>query len=507
MNALSQPVREITKSKRAAAWKVLIVDDEPEVHAVTQLVLGDMRFAGKPLQFFNAHTAAQAENLLHEHPDIAVMLLDVVMESERAGLDLVRTVRERIGNHFVRIVLRTGEPGQAPEQQVIANYDINDYREKTELTAQKLTTTMYAALRGYRDMRTVEASRRGLERVVNASTYIFSHEQSERFADEVLRQLANLFDERHNALYCRMPNARIAATEHLPVSAAVGEYRHLTGHNADEKLPPAVVASMRTALSKRHHVFGPDHYVLFLSDGHAGQTIVYVGETGDTGEPINRLIEVLSTNISIAYENLHLNRELLDSQLEMIYLLAGAAETRSYETANHVKRVGLIAELLGKLYGLDEKTTRNLRLASPLHDIGKIGIPDAILNKTEEHTPEEAAIMRTHAELGARLLGRSQRPLLQLAAQIAHTHHENWDGSGYPRGLAGEAIPISGRITMLADVFDALGSSRCYKQPWDSERIHTYLIEQSGKKFEPRLVELLVANWQRIQDVRAHLPD
>ncbi|HZW51959.1 MAG TPA: HD domain-containing phosphohydrolase, partial [Rudaea sp.] len=192
---------------------------------------------------------------------------------------------------------------------------------------------------------------------------------------------------------------------------------------------------------------------------------------------------------------------------EMVHLLAGAAETRSWETAAHVKRVGMIAELLGQFYGLDEKTTNALRTASPLHDIGKVGIPDAVLNKPGAHTPEEMTIMRTHAELGARLLSMSQRPLLQLAAEIAMTHHENWDGTGYPRGLSGEAIPIGGRITMLADVFDALGSRRCYKEPWSAEDIRAFIVEQSGVKFEPRLVELLFENWDRVQSVRGQLPD
>jgi len=191
----------------------------------------------------------------------------------------------------------------------------------------------------------------------------------------------------------------------------------------------------------------------------------------------------------------------------MVHLLAGAAETRSYETANHVKRVGVIAEMLGQLYGLDERTTSDLRLAAPLHDIGKIGIPDAILNKPGAHTPEEVDIMRTHAQLGANLLVASKRPLLKLAAEIALTHHENWDGSGYPHGLRGEAIPIGGRITMLADVFDALGSERCYKQPWAPDDIRAFIVEQNGTKFEPRLVELLFAHWDRVQAVRQQLPD
>ena len=505
MNALSTSVRYTADAPRLPPWKVLIVDDEPEVHAVTRLVLSNFRFADRPLKFLNAHSASQAEALLREHPDVAVMLLDVVMETDRAGLDLVQHVRERMGNQFVRIVLRTGQPGQAPEQHVISAYDINDYKEKTELTAQKLMTTMFAALRSYRDMRMIEASRRGLERVIDASTYIFSHEHSQRFASAVLEQLSDLFGGERGALYCRISGA--PALEHFAITAATGEYRSMIGRNARESLPTPLAASMRTAIANRESVFTDDHYVLHISGDRSSEALIYAGENTNPSGLGNRLVEVFSTNISIAFENLHLNRELLESQLEMVHLLAGAAETRSYETANHVKRVGIIAEMLGQLYGLDERTTSDLRLGAPLHDIGKIGIPDAILNKPGEHTPEEMAIMRTHAQLGANLLVVSKRPLLKLAAEIALTHHENWDGSGYPRGLSGEAIPISGRITMLADVFDALGSRRCYKQPWAAEDIRAYLVEQNGKKFEPRLVELLFENWERIQAVRRQLPD
>jgi response regulator RpfG family c-di-GMP phosphodiesterase len=507
MNALSNTVRYAAEAPRVPPWKVLIVDDEPEVHAVTRLVLGNFRFADRPLRFLNAHSASQAEALLREHQDIAVMLLDVVMETDRAGLDLVRHVRERMGNQFVRIVLRTGQPGQAPEQQIIASYDINDYKEKTELTAQKLTTTMFAALRSYRDMRMIESSRRGLERVIDASTYIFSHEHSQRFASAVLEQLSDLFGGERGALYCRVANSGAASAEHVAIAAATGEYRNMVGHRADEQLPMPIAASLRSAVANRENVFTDEHYVLYVSDKRSPETLIYVGENLNPSGLGNRLVEMFSTNISIAYENLHLNRELLDSQLDMVHLLAGAAETRSYETANHVKRVGMIAEMLGQLYGLDEKATSDLRLASPLHDIGKIGIPDEVLNKPGTHTPEEAALMRTHAELGASLLAVSKRPLLQYAAEIALTHHENWDGSGYPRGLSGEGIPIGGRITMLADVFDALGSSRCYKQPWSADDIRTYIVEQNGAKFEPRLVELLFENWDRMQAVRTQLPD
>jgi response regulator RpfG family c-di-GMP phosphodiesterase len=191
----------------------------------------------------------------------------------------------------------------------------------------------------------------------------------------------------------------------------------------------------------------------------------------------------------------------------MVYLLAGAAESRSRETANHVRRVGIIAALLGRLHGLDERTCEMLNYAAPLHDIGKIGIPDAILNKPGKHTPEETVIMQTHAEIGARLLSGSRRQVFRLAGEIALSHHENFDGSGYPNALSGESIPIAGRITALADVFDALGSRRCYKEAWPDDQIRKFIREQSGIKFDPELTDLLFENWEQIAALRQQLPD
>ena len=491
----------------APTWKVLVADDEPEVHDVTRLVLGSFRFADRRLEFLSAYSASEARALLEQHPDIAVLLLDVVMESEQAGLALVRSIREDLGNPFVRIVLRTGQAGQAPEQEVIAAYDINDYKEKTELTASRLATTMYSALRAYRDMRAIEAHRIGLENVIRSSAQIFARRNSREFANAVLDQLVELVGLERGALYCTIDRRREAQPEHFRITATSGEYRALQHDNADEALPPAIAATLHNAYRDKRHQFDRDHYVLHFIDSHQTESLLFVGETWHLSPLDYKLVELFCTNVSIAFDNLHLNDELLSSQLEMVYLLAGAAETRSQETANHVHRVGLLAEMLGQAMELPPSDSEILRYAAPLHDIGKIGIPDTILNKPGPHTAEEAVVMRTHAELGARLLGNSQRPVLRLAAEIAASHHENWDGSGYPKGLAGEDIPIGGRITMVADVFDALGSKRCYKDPWTPERIRAFMLEQRGTKFDPNVVDRLFERWDDAMALRDNLPD
>jgi response regulator RpfG family c-di-GMP phosphodiesterase len=495
-----------TKVRSAPPWKVLIADDEPEVHDVTRLVLGGFQFADRRLEFLSAHSAAEARALLLLHPDTAVLLLDVVMESEQAGLHLVRSIREELDNPFVRIVLRTGQAGQAPEQDVIAEYDINDYKEKTELTATRLSTTMYAALRAYRDMRTIEASRLGLENVIRASAQVFTRQNSHEFASAVLAQLAGLVGVERSALYCTVDH-RIDPPQHFRIAAATGDYRDMVGSNADERLPESVTRSLHTAYRDQRHQFDRHHYVLHFIDSQQSESLMFVGESWSLSPLDYKLVELFCTNVSIAFENLHLNDELLSSQLEMVYMLAGAAETRSQETANHVRRVGLLAEMLGRAMGLPVAFCETLRYAAPLHDIGKIGIPDPILNKPGAHTPEEATVMRTHAEIGARLLGNSQKPVLRLAAEIAASHHENWDGSGYPLGLVGASIPIGGRITMVADVFDALGSRRCYKDRWPTERIRAFMLEQRGCKFDPDIVDCLFECWEQAMELREKLPD
>lgn len=488
-------------------WKVLIVDDEPEVHDVTRLVLGSFRFAERPLVLISAYSSREAERLLTEHGDTAVVLLDVVMETEQAGLDLVRTIRGQLGNRFVRIVLRTGQPGQAPEHEVIAAYDINDYKEKTELTSQKLATALYTALRAYRDMRTIETSRLGLERIVRASQSVFPRQPPQQFASAVVAELDALAGGARGALCCSISAPNGTLPDRFPVIAATRDYAPSLAADAEEQLPPYVVSSMRTAYRDRRHVFADDHYVLYFLDSHATEAQIYVSEERRLDEFERRLVEVFCGNVAIAFENLHLNRELFEGQLDLVCLLAGAAETRSRETANHVRRVGILARMLGELHGLDDATCELLYYAAPLHDIGKIGIPDAVLNKPGPHTPEEAAVMRTHAEIGAKLLNGSRRPMFRLAAEIALTHHENWDGTGYPNALAGADIPIAGRITALADVFDALGSRRCYKEPWAEAAIREFILDQCGRKFDPALIRLLIDNWTEVAALRQRLPD
>ena len=202
-----------------------------------------------------------------------------------------------------------------------------------------------------------------------------------------------------------------------------------------------------------------------------------------------------------------LQQEIEETQREVVFTMGAIGESRSKETGNHVKRVADYSKLWALYYGLGEEKADLLKQASPMHDIGKVAIPDAILNKPGRFNDEERMIMNTHAKLGYDMLKMSNRTLLKAAATVAYEHHEKWDGTGYPRQLKGEDIHIYGRITAIADVFDALGSDRCYKKAWDDERIFKLLKEERGKHFDPKLVDIFFEHLKEFLDIREKFKD
>ena len=206
-------------------------------------------------------------------------------------------------------------------------------------------------------------------------------------------------------------------------------------------------------------------------------------------------------------ELMALKIEIEETQKEVVFTMGAIGERRSKETGNHVKRVAEYSKILALHYGLNEKESEMLKQASPMHDIGKVAIPDAVLNKPGRFNEEERKIMDTHAGLGYDMLKMSNRPLLKMAATVAYEHHEKWNGTGYPNKLKGEEIHIYGRITALADVFDALGSSRVYKEAWDDERIFKMFKEERGEHFDPQLVDIFFDNLDEFLTVRDRFKD
>ena len=202
-----------------------------------------------------------------------------------------------------------------------------------------------------------------------------------------------------------------------------------------------------------------------------------------------------------------LSDEIINTQKEIIYTMGEIAETRSKETGNHVKRVAEYSKLIALKLGINEQEAEMLKLASPMHDIGKVGIPDNILNKPGKLTPEEFEIMKTHAQLGYEMLKHSSKPILQAAAIVSKEHHEKYNGNGYPKGLKGEEIHIFARITAVADVFDALGSDRIYKKAWEDKKIFELFNNEKGEHFDPKIIDIFFENLEEIKQIRDKFKD
>jgi len=490
-------------------WRILVVDDDKEVHAVTRLALGDMRFDNGRVEIVSAHSAQEAQALMAKdrRNRFALAIVDVVMENATAGLDLVKFIRGDLGNSIVRIYLRTGQPGHAPERAVIDSYDINGYHSKAELTAQALYTAVLAALRSYRDLVAIERGRRGLERILHASQNLLGTTNMSQFASSALEQLMALIHVENDAVYVGQNGlAIIQSSDDYRVLAGIGEYREVLGQAAWDVLPFAIADRLKRAESSNEAIAGADWIAVKAPSGDANALLHIDIDRQLDGVEMN-LINVFARQTGLAFANIRLADEILATQRQIVYVLSEAIEARSRETGNHIRRVAKTTALLAELLGLDAETQILLEAAAPLHDIGKIVIPDAILNKPAKLDPSEWTIMQSHATAGADILAKSRGPVFEAGALIAGQHHEKWDGSGYPAGLSGESIHLYGRIAGIVDVFDALASDRCYKKAWPIERVVDYMRAQSGLHFDPALVELLLGNLDRFVAIRDAYPD
>ena len=487
----------------------MVVDDEPDVHEVTTMIFKRFQLDGRPLEIFHAYTGIAAREVLQRQSDIALVLLDVVMETERSGLDFVRWCREELGNRFVRIVLRTGQPGQAPEQQVIVDYDINDYREKTELDRKRFFTVMITALRGYRDIMEVEQARQlqlryrsGLERVLEATNSLFEHRRLTDFAGGLLEQIMAILRLSEKGVLVQARGVSgVQSGQEFEMLASFPESK------SPSALDPDLTAALSRALDVKASGLNGDIFVGYYPSRTPKITLLAIKGAGHIDDFDMQLLKVFSSGIAIAFDNILLNQEVLDTQGELIHRMGDAVESRSHEAGFHVKRMAELSHRLALAYGMSPEEADIVRRAAPMHDIGKIATPDAVLLKTSRLTPDEWEIMRQHPALGHSILDGSKRPVIAAAAMIAHQHHEKIDGSGYPQGLVGDDINVYARIVAVADVFDALSHVRCYKPAWPMVDVLNYLREASGTHLDANIVKLLIENLDEAIAINALYPE
>ncbi len=474
-------------------WKLIIADDEKEVHTVTRMVLSDYRFEGRPLEFLSAYSAKETRELLKANPDTAIILLDVVMETDDAGLRLAKYIREVMKNKFVRIILRTGQPGKAPEKDVIINYDINEYKEKTELTVQKLFTTITTALRSYRDLRIIEKNRIGLEQIIRASAKLFEIQSLHDFAHGVLTQLISILRLDEDSLYLKYSGfSALKANGHFVILAGTGKFKEAVNKNIKEVFTSDILGYLEQAIKEEKSLFIDDVYVGYFASKNGAKNLLYLKSCRHLTKLDRDLIRIFQTNVAIAFDNIHLNQEIIDTHKEIMMILGEVLETRSREVGYHAQRVAVFSHILAIKAGLSRDEADLLRLVAPMHDVGKVAIPDEILFKPGRLTKDEFELIKKHTTIGYEIFKNSKRRIMKAAAIVALQHHEHWDGTGYPNGLKGEEIHIFGRIVGLADVFDSLTHWRVYKEKWDLDSVVELVKKESGHRFDPRLVEIFL---------------
>lgn len=483
-------------------WKVLIVDDEPAIHKATKKALMHFSFLGKNLKFISAYNKAEAKRIIEQHPDTAVILLDVIMDGEKSGLELVSYIRSQLKNSFVRIILRTGQPQEAPEEMIIREYDINDYREKTELTARKLYTAMTAALRSYRDIMRIDTNKRALERILASSQSLIEIKSMHKLADRVLNEMIGILSLSH--CNCEKITGFIATKDHnhdFYIIAGTNDYFA----KIDQPVKTIMPERDLKALCDGQKI--NNTYSKFFKSKNDHKSLIYLTGLFDIEDWEIQLLDVLMVNLLVAIDNLYLNQEIEETQKEIIFTLGEFSEARSKETSNHVKRVAEYSKLLALKLGMPKEEAEIIRLASPMHDVGKLGITDLILNKPGRLSDEEFNIIKTHGVLGYEILKNSNRRIMKTGAIIALHHHEKYNGSGYPQGLKGNEIHIYGRITAVADVFDALGSDRVYKKAWPLDEILAYFKKERGQHFDPVLVDLFLDNLPEFLEIQKRYND
>src|SRR6266403_1556052 len=288
-------------AEQGPRWKVAVIDDEPAVHDGTRFALSDYRLNGQGLEILSAYSAAEGRELMRRHPDVAVVLLDVIMDTDTAGLGLVEFIRKDLKNETVRIILRTGQPGQAPERRVIVDYDINDYKAKTELTADKLFTSLTAALRSYQQLQRMVETRRGLEIIIEAASTLFDFKSMQRLAEGVLTQIGSLLNvECAGILVLReAQNAR----ETFSVLAGSGCYSRFIGSDVSQILDHDLRRLVAEAFARRHHEFSPHRSVLYIGTMSGREVVVVLEAPRQLSGTDRTLVEIFCSRLSIAFDN------------------------------------------------------------------------------------------------------------------------------------------------------------------------------------------------------------
>lgn len=480
-------------------WKILIVDDDPDVHAATRLALRGVSFRGRGLEFISAYSGRETLTCLQAHPDTAVIFLDVIMETGDAGLGAAREIREQ-GFTLPRLIIRTGHPGQAPEREVIVNYDIHDYKEKSGLSAQKLFTSLISALRAYADLVALEKHRRGLLSVLETVSW-FDFDDVQRYFDGMLLEFSALARLAPVPLLL-LGKASRAEAGHWRVLAAGGAWPEVDEVMSLAAYPADVQAALQAAAESGRDWQGADCVVRVVC-AHDVDLLVYAADPGAFAAADAVLLDVFFDKVCQALANHHTFVSVRAERDALLQALALASERWDGDAASALPRLAALCRATAERLALtltfpddiDSQFLRDIGPAAMLHDLGNLQQPALWLQRAGPLNAEEANALRQHVADGVRLLAGAARPadgsrgLLQLASEAIAAHHERYDGSGYPAGLAGDAIPLPGRLLAVVDAYVTMTSPRPWRAAMPPALARAEIEAGSGRIFDPLIVQ------------------
>jgi response regulator RpfG family c-di-GMP phosphodiesterase len=500
---------------------ILVVDDEVVIRELLSDILLDEGFKVETAP--HGHAALQC---LKDRNDIVVLFTDIMMP-EMDGIELIREAR-KVSPEIVPIVMTgyaTLETARAAVKEGAYDYVVKPFN----LSEIKLAVSN--ALERY-NLINENARLHEITDLFNISENIASIRDEDQLLEFVLRAALDRVGAMRGSVMLVSEDGhslKVAKSVGLPdqsQGARIDRDNSISGWVA-QHVRPLLVADIESMpefqkLSRNLHdtsfmsvplerkASPSEKFALAETGLPRVIAVLNVNHKRDESpftESDLKALSILANHAAAALENVRLIKDIEDSQREIVYTLGEIVETRSKETGQHVKRVAEYSKLLALKYGLNQSEAEILRIASPLHDVGKVGIPDAILNKPGKLTDEEFDIMKTHAQLGYEMLKHSKGVVLQTAAIVAWQHQEKFNGKGYPQGLAGDEIHVYGRITSVADVFDALGTERVYKHAWPLDDILDLFRRERGEHFDPQMVDLLFANLEEFLEIRDAYPE
>ena len=471
-------------------WQVMIIDDDDSLHQTTKYALYGFTFLDSRITWIDAYSAQEAKDIVLKNPDIALIFLDVVMESDNAGLEFARWFREVGINEATRIILRTGQPDQAPEHQAIVEYDLHDYKTKTELTSEKLLTTTISALRSYRDLRIIEAARNGLQKIIGSMQYLFNLQSMRCYATGVLMQINALIDFRRSGIICAQT---VNPGKAIEILAEVGHFIH----------PRETIEQiLYRAAELQSNIYESDYTVLALVDQHNRHFTIYLENRRRLTDTEIHLLSIFCSSISVGFGNIKFLDDFAYAHLHVANALADTTRHKQHHRLSRIAR--WMGDLAETLYHRQYEPTHitpafveKIRTAAILYDARRHINPDfRIPLPTENTQPHNIDATKTTDDSPHDNI--SFVTYSTLVNQMISSCHERWDGNGYPEKRSGATIPVEARMAAITDVILA-NQDKGYSL---DAQIHALFAER-GTRFDPEITDAAVELLQNATEIQS----